>query len=393
MMTIHATRYQAPRDLRYLLKMLAIIGAATVVAGVFIDPHRTWPNFLIASYYLLSLGLAGVFFIAVQYVGKGVWSTVFRRVPEAMSTVLVPVGALLLLAVGLGAHTIYEWTHHEVVAQSHVLQAKSGWLSLPFFLARTVLYLLIWIGFARTLVSSSRRQDEDGSHEHTVKNTRNSAIFLVAFAITFAVATFDWIMSVQPHWFSTIFGLYNFAGLFVNGLATMSILVIVLRRSGAFRGIINDQHLHDLGKYVFAFTTFWAYLWFSQYMLVWYANLPEEVTFFQKQMTGGWLSLFILNFGLNWVIPFLTLMPRAAKRSEGVMLKVCTVLMIGHWLDLYLMVIPSYGGTEPPIGIWEIGPILGAVALFFLLVFRALGQANLLPIKDPTLEASLHHHL
>ncbi|MBI2839180.1 MAG: hypothetical protein HYX75_12760, partial [Acidobacteria bacterium] len=342
-MTTHTTPYQAPKDICRLLKVLAGIGAAIIVAGVFIDPHRTWPNFLIASYYLLSLGLAGLFFIAVQYVGKGVWSTVFRRVPEAMTSVLVPVGALLLLAVGLGAHTMYEWTHHEAIAQSHVLQAKTGWLSLPFFLARSVLYLLIWIGFARAIVSNSRRQDEDGSLEHTVKNTRNSAIFLVAFAITFAVATFDWIMSVQPHWFSTIFGLYNFAGLFVNGLATMSILVIVLRRSGAFRGIINDQHLHDLGKYVFAFTTFWAYLWFSQYMLVWYANLPEEVTFFQKQTTGGWLSLFILNFGLNWVIPFLTLMPRAAKRSEGVMLKVCTVLMIGHWLDLYLMVIPSYG--------------------------------------------------
>jgi len=391
--TTPATRYQAPRDISRLLKVIAGFGAAIIVAGVFIAPHRTWPNVLIASYYLLSLGLAGLFFIAVQYVGKGIWSTVFRRVPEAMTSVLVPVGALLLIALGLGAHTIYEWSHHAVVAQSRVLQAKSGWLSLPFFLGRSVLYLLIWIGFARAIVSNSRRQDEDGSHEHTVKNMRTSAIFLVAFALTFSLATFDWIMSVQPHWYSTIFGLYNFAGLFENGLATMSILVIVLRRSGPFRGIINDHHLHDLGKYVFAFSTFWAYLWFSQYMLIWYANIPEEVTFFQKQMSGGWRSLFLLNFGLNWLIPFLTLMTQAAKRSEGVMLKVCTVLMVGHWLDLYLMVIPSYGGATPPIGLWEVGPILGAVALFFLLVSRALGQANLLPVNDPTLDASLHHHL
>lgn len=393
-MTAITTRFELPREVSHLLKILAAIGGAVVLTGIFVDPARTWPNCLIAGYYLVGLGLAGSFFIAAQYVGKGTWSTAFRRVPEAMSTALLPVAGLLLLSLAFGSHTLYEWTHGDVVAREPAMQARSGWLSLPFFLIRAAIYLTVWIVFAASLVRTSRRQDGDGSYAHTTRNTRTSAVFLVAFALTFLGASFDWIMSLQPSWYSTIFGIYNFAGLFLNGLATMTVLIILLRRAGPFRGIVNDQHLHDLGKYILAFSTFWAYIWFSQYMLIWYANIPEETSFYLNQMPGGWLSLFILNFGLNWIIPFLTLLPRAAKRSEGVMLKVCVVLMIGHWLDLYLMVFStSAPRTTPPFGVWELAPILGAVALFFLIVFRSLGRANLVPIKDPALQASLHHHL
>jgi hypothetical protein len=242
-------------------------------------------------------------------------------------------------------------------------------------------------------VKTSRAQDIDGDVAHSYRNAKLSAIFMIALALTFLGATFDWLMSVQPEWYSTIFGWYNFAGSFVSGLAAMTVIVIVLRRAGAFRGLITEHHLHDLGKYCFAFSTFWAYLWLSQYILIWYSNIPEETSFYARQMSGGWLSLFLLNLALNWIIPFLTLMPRAAKRSEGVLLKVCAVLLVGHWLDLYLIVLPTKSGATPPFGIWEAGIFIGALALFFLWVFRSLGRAELVPLKDPTLARSLRHHV
>jgi hypothetical protein len=372
--------------------MLILLGGATFVIGIFLAPERAWTNFLIATNYLLGLGLAGLFFVAIMYVSKASWTTAFRRVPEAMA-MIIPVGAVLFAILAFGTTHIYEWTHQEAMEHNPMLAAKSGWLNLPFFLIRAAVYLCVWVVFALHIVKTSRAQDADGKIEHTVKNVRKSAIFIVLFAVTFLGATFDWIMSVQPEWYSTIFGWYNFAGIFVSGLAAMTVLVIILRRAGAFRGAITEHHLHDLGKYCFAFSTFWAYLWFSQYMLIWYANIPEETAFYVKQMEGGWLSLFLLNFGLNWVIPFLTLLPRAAKRSEGILLKVCAVLLVGRWLDLYLMIMPAKGGATPPFGIWEIGTLMGVVALFFYWTFRSLNQANLMPLKDPTLERSLHHHV
>jgi hypothetical protein len=381
-----------PRDVQRVLQGLATLGGIVFLVGIYFAPERTWANLLVATCYFLGLGLAALFFVAVAYLSKAAWTTVFRRVPEAMA-MTIPAGALLFAVTALGAKTIYEWTHQDLVAENALLADKSGWLNLPFFLARAAIYLVIWIIAARIIVKTSRAQDVDGSMSHTRRNMKSSAIFMVVFAITFLGASFDWLMSVQPEWYSTIFGWYNFSGSFVAGLAAMTIIVIVLRRAGSFRGLITDHHLHDLGKYCFAFSTFWAYLWFSQFMLIWYANIPEETSFYVRQMSGGWLSLFLLNFGLNWVIPFLTLMPRAAKRSEGVLLKVCTVLLIGHWLDLYLMVLPAKSGATPPFGIWEIGIIVGAGAVFALLVFHFLRQANLIPVKDPTLERSLQHHI
>lgn len=398
-MTVQVAMDSLPRivpavspQVQRVLQGLAVLGGIVFLVGIYFAPERAWANLLVATCYFLGLGLAALFFVAVAYLSKAAWTTVFRRVPEAMA-MTIPAGALLFAVTALGAKTIYEWTHQDLVAENGLLADKSGWLNLPFFLVRAALYLAIWIIAARIIVKTSRAQDVDGSMSHTRRNVKSSAIFMVVFALTFLGASFDWLMSVQPEWYSTIFGWYNFSGSFVAGLAAMTIIIIILRRAGSFRGLITDHHLHDLGKYCFAFSTFWAYLWFSQFMLIWYANIPEETSFYVRQMSGGWLSLFLLNFGLNWVIPFLTLMPRAAKRSEGVLLKVCTVLLIGHWLDLYLMVLPAKSGATPPFGIWEIGIIVGAGAVFALLVFRFLRQANLIPVKDPTLERSLQHHI
>jgi hypothetical protein len=377
--------------LRKNLLIAMIAGLAITAIGIVIAPTRTLPNILLANYYLMSLGLAGVMFIALQYVSNAGWATAIRRVPEAMTSIL-PVSALVMIVLLLGTHTLYEWSHDAVVAKDHLLQAKSAWLNVPFFTIRTVVYVGVWLVFAYAIVKLSRKQDTDGNVGLTRRNKKLSAAFLVVFALTFTVASMDWIMSLQPHWFSTIFGIYNFCGLFLNGLATMTALVILLRRWGPMAKIVSDAHLHDLGKLVFAFSTFWMYIWFSQYILIWYANIPEEVRYYTMRERGGWQVLTILNVVFNWFIPFITLLPIWTKKNDGVLLRVCILIMVAHWVDLFWMILPSFMPETPAVFLWEIAPFTGLMAGFFLLFFKALGRNNLIPMRDPYIAESLQHH-
>lgn len=374
-----------------ILRAIAILGGVIFILGLFFAPERIWPNVLLANYYLLGLGLAGVFFIAIQYVSNAGWAAAIRRVPEAMTSVL-PVAAVLMLLMIFGIHTLYHWSHESVVAQDHLLQAKSGWLNTPFFIVRIVVYFGLWILFTLFMVRFSRKQDENGDISYTKKNVRLSAIFLVVFPLTFSLACFDWIMSLEPHWFSTIFAIYNFSGLFLNGIAALTFIVILLRRWGVLQGIVTESHLHDLGKLLFAFSTFWMYIWFSQYILIWYANIPEEVIYFTRRETGSWFTFGFLNLAFNWVFPFILLISAKAKKNEGLLFKACMIVMVGHWIDLFWMILPPFMTNISFVGIWDIGPVAGAIALFFLITFRSLSRGNVIPINDPYLSESLHYH-
>ncbi|MBI1788829.1 MAG: hypothetical protein HYR60_14920, partial [Acidobacteria bacterium] len=288
--------------------------------------------------------------------------------------------------------SLYSWTRHGSGAEEPFLWFKRFWLNRPFFLVRAAIYLALWIWFAHKLVGASRRQDEDGDLVHTSRNIRTSAIFLVVFALTVWLASYDWIMSLEPEWYSTIFGIYNFAGLVLSGLAVINIVAVGLERRGVLRGFLTAEHLHDLGKLLFAFSTFWMYIWFSQYMLIWYANIPEESAYFVKRLQGFWEPLFILNVLLNWVVPFVVLLHVPAKRSPGMLLKISWVILVGRWVDLYLMVMPPFAGKNPVFGVWEVGTMLGAAGVFFLTVIRALSEAPVVPLRDPYLAESLHYH-
>ncbi len=373
-------------DLLRLLRVLAALGVATLLVGMYVAPQRAWANLLLVSFLLVCTGLAGIVFIATQYVSGAGWSVAFRRVPEAMTAVL-PVGAAGLALVFVFRPSLYEWTH-----AAHLAGFKHLWLSYPFFLGRAAVYAALWLLFTGLILRTSRAQDADGDLRHTHRNATLSAGFLVVFGLTFWLASFDWIMSLEPEWYSTIFGIYHFAGLFSAGLATIIVLVIVLERMGPLHGILTSGHLHDLGKLLFAFSTFWAYIWFSQYMLIWYANIPEETVYYLRRHGGTWTPLFILNFVLNWVVPFLALLSVKAKKSPGAMLKVAVLVLLGRWLDLYLMIMPTFTGGEPAIGAWEIGAAMGAVGVFALVFFRALGQAATVPVGDPRLTESLQEH-
>lgn len=371
------------------LLTFALIGGAVTVVGLILAPQRTWPNLLLAMYYLMSLGLGAILFIALQYIANAGWSVALRRVPEAMTGVLPLAGALLLLTF-FGIHSLYEWSHHDVVAADPILSSKTAWLNTPFFVARAVLYFAVWWFLAHRIVRLSKHQDINGVVDVVAKNKRYSAILIVVFAFTFSLASMDWIMSLEPHWYSTIFGIYNFAGLFLTALAAMTIVVILLKRIGPFREILTTDHLHNLGKLIFAFSTFWMYIWFSQYLLIWYANIPEEVTYLVNREKGTWIIFTIVNVAFNWVIPFVVLLPEWTKKHEGMLLRVCVIIMIGHWIDLAWMILPPFMPAGPELFFWEVAPMVGVMTAFFYVTFRVLSRGNIVPVKDPLLVESIH---
>lgn len=383
--------YLPPRSVPRLGAILVAVGGLTLVCGLFVVPARTWANLLLISYYLLGLGLGGIVLVALQYVTGAGWGVALRRLPEALAA-LIPVASVGVLVVLLAYPAMYPWTEPAPEDADPGAAFRHLWLNRPFFILRALAYVVLWTLFARAIVRGSTRQDEDGQVGHTYTNRLLSAAFLVVFGVTSWLSSVDWIMSLEPKWSSTIFGVYHFAGLFLGALAAVVVLAVWLTHHGALRGILMQDHLHDLGMLLFSFSSFWMYIWFSQYMLIWYVNNPEETSYFVRRLHGGWWSFFYLNVLLNWVVPFLVLMPRATKRSPRVMLAVALVILIGRWMDLYLMILPPLGeGPMRSLGIVEGGLAAGAVGLFLLTVFRALGRQSLVPINDPFLVESLPH--
>lgn len=374
---------------RYLLSA-AGVGLLVYVVGLFAAPGRIWPNFLIAEFYFLSLGLGGAFFIAVLYVSNAGWATAFRRIPEAVMSTLpaAAIGGIILI---FGIHTLYEWSHHAVVASDTILSGKSAWLNEQFFIGRLIFYFIIWIYIAKKIDKNSRLQDSFNDDLYTKKNVRNSAIFIIVGGYTFALASIDLLMSLQPHWYSTVFGFLSISGMFLSGLAVITIFMVIMRNLG-YRHIYTTDHLHDMGRLLMSFSVFWVYMWVSQHMLIWYSNIPEETSYYIFRHFGGWGSLSFLNVILNWLIPFLVLLPRSTKRNDKIMLYMAVVILLGHWLDLYIMVMPTVFGEMPTFGIWEIGPMLAVLSIFFWLVLKRLSKGNLVPVNDPYLVESLPEH-
>jgi hypothetical protein len=393
-MPMPASENVAPlsRTTRGAAVALAAIGAAAVLAGLFFGDgagRRTWATLLVDDFFFLSLALAGILFLALHYLSSAGWWAVFRRVPEAMMG-FVPVAALLILPLYFGRHALYPWTHPETLRHDKVVAAKSAYLNTPFFFSRMLVFLALWSLFAFLLRRTSLAQDRAASGEHR-RMVRTSAFFIVTFAVSFSLASFDWLMSLDPRWFSTIFAVYTFAGLLSSGIAAITLVVVVLRRQGVLAEFVQESHLHDLGKLLFAFSTFWAYIWVSQYLLIWYGNIPEEVTFYALRTSGGWAPLFFLTPVLNWLIPFCVLLPRAAKRNPRTLQWVAVTVLLGHWLDLYVLVAPPVL-ARVRVGLPELRITAGYASLFFLLLARALGRAPLLARNDPYFGESLRHH-
>jgi hypothetical protein len=365
------------------------LGAAAFAAGLALTPGRAWSAYLTSAFYFLTVALGGLAWLALFHVAKAGWSVVVKRVAEGL-TAYLPVGAASMILVLLGLRSLYHWAGHHT-AHDPALHAKAAYLNAPSFAIRMIVALSIWLVFAALLRRSSIAQDGDGSAAHTRRSVALSAGFLLVFAWTFSMASFDWIMSLEPHWASTVFAFYNIAGVLVAGLAATAIVAIALRRAGSLPEV-NESHLHDLGKLMFGLSTFWAYLWLSQYLLIWYANIPEETAYYLARTERGWGFLFYLNLILNWGIPFLALLPRPAKRSETSLLRVAGLLLLGRWLDVYLMVTPSAQPEHAGVGAIDALVFLGFASIFLLVVTRALRSRPVVARGDPYLVESLHHH-
>ncbi len=390
--------------------ILVVIGVGAALFAFFSYPEahhkRFWENILLNNFYFTGIAIGGTFFIAIQYASNAGWSAGLKRIPEAFGAFL-PIAALLMLFLffGGGMDSLYHWAHDPLSVSK-----KAGYLNKPFFLVRIILIFGIWIFFWWLMRSSSIKEDNDANIKYYMNNRRNSAIFLVLFAITISFGSFDWMMSLESHWFSTMFGVYGFAGVFVQGVAVTILITVFLKQQGYLKHI-NENHLHDLGKFLFGFSTFWVYIWFFQFMLIWYANMPEETGYFLNRTVGyikdpsgamkyyssSYTILFIINPIINWVIPFVVLMMRNAKRNVKILTSMAVLVLVGHWLDYYLMVFPSnstYDLAPNPVkfGIAEIGITLGYAGLFILIFAFTLSRASLIPKNHPLLEESLHHH-
>ncbi|WP_261989837.1 quinol:cytochrome C oxidoreductase [Hymenobacter sp. BT190] len=381
-------------------------GAHGAVAGHAGGHHGSplWLKRLIVSLwhnnvFFTGVSVVGTVFMAIQYVAYAGWSVLIKRVYEALSAWVIPGGVLMVLIflVSLINNDIFHWTVPGIMEKGSetydaIIAGKSGFLNMPFYLFRMVLFIAIWAFFTKKLRDLSLAEDLNGGTEYFHKCINVSAIFLVLFAVSSSIAAWDWVMSVDVHWFSTMFGWYVFASWWVSGIAATTLCTILLKDAGYLRWV-KAGHLHDLGKFMFGFSIFWTYVWFSQFMLIWYANLPEESVYFNQRLGGfnnQYTWLFFFNLIINFAFPFLVLMTRDAKR-QMIMLKIVTIaILIGHWFDFYLMIMPATMQENNGF-IIEFGVALVFLGSFLLLMTKRLSQASLVPLHHPFLDESVHH--
>ena len=376
------------------------IGLIAMVYGFMTDSHGAWPSLLFNTYFFLGISVFAVFFVALQYVAEAGWSIVLKRVPEAIMAAL-PVFSIIMLFIMISSimnwNHIYHWLHEGIMdSTSHhydkIIAGKEPYLNATFFIIRTIIYLLGWNYFAKKLRALSILEDKEGGTAIHFKGVRSSAWFMVFFAITSAMASWDWIMSIDTHWFSTIFGWYVFAEWSAIGFTTVLLVTLYLKRQGYLQEV-NENHIHDLGKWIFAFSLVWTYMWFSQFMLIWYANIPEEVTYFTARLeVENYKFLFWFSMLINFIVPIILLMSRDAKRHNGRLIFVGIIILIGHWLNSYLLVTPGTLNTHGYIGFVQIGMGIGFVGLLIFIVLKALTKQPLEVVNHPFLDESKHLH-
>lgn len=366
-----ASFHCTPGRLRFFQAAVGL-GAGTLAVGLWQAPQQTWATLLLVNLYLLGLGLGGLAWLSIHYLTGARWSESLKGIPRAMSMVL-PVAAIGLLVVLLCRPSLYAWTSAGFT-EEHSSPLRHLWLSRPFFLFRAVIYLGLWVAFAAAFLKISRREEPASEAAAARRRVAMSGAFLVVLGITCWLASHDWLMSLEPDWTSTIFGVYNFAGLFLSSLAATTLLVVWLGSRGDSSFLVTESQLHDLGTLLFAFSSFWMYLWFCQYWLIWYVNNPEETAYFVRRSHGNWPALSLSNLIFNWGVPFIVLLFRSAKRSPRILGIVSLVVLIGRWLDLTLMIFPSQGSAAPAFGIIEAGLLLAAVGIFLLAVLLTLDK-------------------
>jgi hypothetical protein len=413
--------------------VLIAIGVVSLIGGFVAygsdDADRIWTNIMINGFYFLGISLGALFFYALHFATETAWAVALRRVIEAVYS-FIPYAAVVMVIVFLAAsfhlNHIYHWMDEGAVSEfvseatvgtehpeyfktaeeaekagvavvyneasyDAIIANKTAYLNTPFFWIRTIVYLGTFIFFARWFRQRSLREDAEGGIELHMKGYKRGALYLVLFAVFSSTLSWDWLMSIDTHWFSTLYGWYVFSGMWVSAMNIIVILTLYLISKGYLKDI-NSSHLHDAGKWVFALSFLWSYLWFSQFMLIWYSNIPEEVTYFITRIEHykvPFFGMFIINFAL----PMIMLMSRDAKRNPRFLITIGTIIFIGHFIDTYMLITPGVLFEHWHFGLFEIGLFLGFTGLFINRILSTLTKAPLMVQNSPYLEETLHHSI
>ena len=355
--------------------------------------NKPWAAFYVACIFFMLLSLGTLAFYAIQQVAQAGWSPVLFRVMQGI-TAYLPVGSVIffifLVLCGLHLNHLFIWLDPEVVKHDELIQTKSGFLNFPFWIVRAAIFLAGWNAYRYFSRKNCLAQDESNDNSFYKKNFNYSAGFLVFFIVTESIMSWDWIMSIDPHWFSTLFGWYVFASFFVSGI-TMICMVTVYLKSRGYLEHVNTSHIHDLAKFMFGISVFWTYLWFSQFMLIWYANIPEEITYFITRIQEYNLPFFGAVV-MNFLFPVLILINTDFKRITWILVMAGIVILLGHYIDFFNMIMPGTVGSSWFIGVPEIASVLFFLGLFIFVVFSALTKAPLLAKRNPFIEESKHFH-
>ncbi len=380
--------FQIPASLKRILIAVAIIGALLVAASVVLGLNsgkEFWANILLNGY--LYLGIAGsvTLFLAIHTIAESGWHVAIQRVLESIGAYLPIAGVILLLLVP-GIHSIYEWSHP---TEDKLLLAKQPFLNMPFFLIRTFGFIAIWSGLMIWIRKYSLLMDLDPNPDYFKKIKRLSSIFVPLFVFTYFFSSWDWIMSLEPHWYSTMYGFYMVANAMASGLSATILILYLIKRFGGLREV-NEEHLHDLGKYLFGVSIFWGYLWGSQYLLIWFSNIPEESVYFVKRW-DNYPIMMNINVILNFFVPLFLLMTRGSKRIWSWVALVSAIVLVGHWLDYFINIMPGATESFPSISIISIGAALLFAATFVYIVLLNFSKHAEMPQNHPYKEESFEY--
>ena len=365
--------------------LLGAVACAILGAG---NPKQFFFSWLVSFMFFLSLALGGLFFVLIQYAVQGGWGIVLRRIGETIFAT-IPVMAALFLPVVLGLHDLFEWAHPGAADHDALLRWKAPYLNVSFFLIRAALYFVIWSFMAILYYRGSRGQDVTGDPGVSARLRRLAGPAIIVLALTQTFASIDWIMSLTPHWYSTIFGVYFFSGSFVGFIALLSVVVVAMRRAGLLETVITAEHLHDIGKLLFAFTAFWAYIGFSQFFLMWYANLPEETVWYKARIEGSWMQVSLLLIAGHFVVPFFYLMGRAVKRKGTTLAVGGAWLLIMHFVDLYWQIMPTLHPEGLRPSALDVAAFVAIGGCFVAAASWLMRRQALVPLRDPRLAESL----
>ncbi len=381
---------------KFLNTGFALLGVGLVfgIIAFISDSQRASYSYLTAFMFLISLGVGSLFLVSLEYLAGAVWSTPFRRISEFFSGI-IPYLIILAIPLFFTLHDIFHWTNSGVVETDAVLKGKEAYLNIPFFIVRVILIFAVWTLFYFLITKRSRKQDETGDQGLTRTNIKLSTAFIFIFAFSITMASVDWMMSLEPHWFSTIFGVYYFSGTVWCALAALTLTAVLLKEKGFLLPGLKNDHYYSLGTMLFAFTAFWGYIAFSQYMLIWYADLPEETTWFFHRWEGGWIYASILLIIVHFIVPFFALLSFPAKTNPKRLKFVSIWVLFAHFFDLYWVIMPGMIQAGRPYSFsWMDLVFPVAVVGFIMIIFwKMTTKYNLVPIKDPKLQRGLDYSL